>query len=261
MKRLRRWLDGSHLRAADEAIEASVEATVRVRCADLGVEGSGFVVSPEGHVVTNVHGIMSRELQNGVWVVTHSGQVEVVLNGRSYEAEVLTSQQDDKPKVFDYAILRVAARPRKWLLPYHYDRVRVGEMVACVGYPAGIEETVVTTGVVSAKVRRPSHWNTLHQMNTILTDTTISYGSSGGPMVRVRDGRVMGINTLPHEISDELAHRLNVWRGQPRVANTAVSDLIDYVLKYVNVGFNYAVSLEYARQDPAWDFRRRLRKW
>ena len=80
-------------------------------------------------------------------------------------------------------------------------------------------------------------------------------------MVRVRDGRVMGINTLPHEISDELAHRLNVWRGQPRVANTAVSDLIDYVLKYVNVGFNYAVSLEYARQDPAWDFRRRLRKW
>ncbi len=88
---------------------------------------------------------------------------------------------------------------------------------------------------------------------SIVSDALLQFGSSGGPMLEASSGKVVGINTLRHELADPLAHRLEVWSRHPSAAAfPLVRDLVEYSLKYTYVGLHHAVSVEYARQDPAW---------
>jgi len=109
----------------------------------------------------------------------------------------------------------------------------------------------VSKGVISAIISRPSHINALHRMRTFLTDTLITYGNSGGPLIRASDGKVIGITTMPHEIRDEAKERLLRYIDLPGIeVMRPIRDLIEFVLKYLTIGFNYAISIEYAISDP-----------
>jgi S1-C subfamily serine protease len=135
--------------------------------------GSGMIVSPEGHIVTNWH------------VVKGASQITVQLS----DGRVLTARMAGADPRSDIALLKVEA---EGLIPIDFgdsEQVRVGQMVFAVGNPFGLQETV-TQGIISAKGRR----TTSEAANEFFqTSTTINPGNSGGPLIDIH-GKVIGIN-------------------------------------------------------------------
>jgi serine protease Do len=141
----------------------------------LSQVGSGMIVSPEGHIVTNWH------------VVKGASQVSVQLSdGRTLQARLAGADPRS-----DIAVLKTDA---EGLIPIAFgdsEKVRVGQMVFAVGNPFGLQETV-TQGIISAKGRR----TTSEAANEFFqTSTTINPGNSGGPLIDIH-GRVIGINNF-----------------------------------------------------------------
>jgi serine protease Do len=137
-------------------------------------EGSGFIVSPDGTILTNAH------------VVRDADEVTVKLQDRrEYRAKVLGSD----PKT-DVAVLKIDAKNLP-VVPLGSTRnLQVGEWVIAIGSPYGLESTV-TAGVVSAKGRTlPGDNGT----QFIQTDVAVNPGNSGGPLFNTR-GEVVGINS------------------------------------------------------------------
>ncbi|MDH3628378.1 MAG: trypsin-like peptidase domain-containing protein [Acidobacteriota bacterium] len=143
-------------------------------------EGSGFIISTDGYVLTNHH------------VIQNSARIRVSLeNGRAYDAEVVGSD----PSI-DLALLKIDAGDHYLpTLPLgDSDAMRVGEWVLAIGNPLDFEHTV-TAGVVSAKGRRvPISGTDEGVARFIQTDAAINFGNSGGPLLDGA-GNVIGINT------------------------------------------------------------------
>jgi serine protease Do len=138
--------------------------------------GSGFVISPDGLIVTNYH------------VVEGASKVTVHLGDRRLPAEVKGTDP-----ATDLALLKVSAGGSLKYLPLgDSERLRVGEWVMAIGNPLLLEQTV-TVGVVSAKHRRIGINDTSFE-NFVQTDAAINRGNSGGPLINVA-GEVIGINT------------------------------------------------------------------
>ena len=140
-------------------------------------EGSGFVISPDGYIVTNNHVVEDMDV-----IKVH------FLDGTELEAKVVGLD----PKT-DIALLKVEVkgRPLETIALGDSDAVRPGDWVVAIGNPFGLAHTV-TAGIVSAKNRR----DVTHQSyeDFIQTDAAINPGNSGGPLIDL-DGRVIGINT------------------------------------------------------------------
>jgi len=138
-------------------------------------EGTGFVVSQDGLILTNNH------------VVDNATEVTVQFSGgQEYDAEVVGTDPST-----DLALLRIDA---KGLTPVKFgdsDDVRVGQWVVAVGDPFGLESTI-TAGIVSAKGR--THVGIANYEDFIQTDAAVNPGNSGGPLVDLH-GEVIGINT------------------------------------------------------------------
>ena len=145
--------------------------------------GSGFVVSPDGYVVTNEH------------VIGAADEIEVLFpDGRSMPATRVGSDE-----ATDLAVLKV--EPEEALPYVQFDTVStpiVGEWVIAFGNPFGLFEAgqpSVSVGVVSATGRdlRPESDGRLYR-DMIQTDAAINQGNSGGPLVNA-EGSVVGVNT------------------------------------------------------------------
>jgi serine protease Do len=136
--------------------------------------GSGFVVSDDGYVVTNVH------------VVRGASEIVVRLADHSeHRARLIGSD----PKT-DIALLKIEVAGLATLPFGDSDLLQVGEPVMAIGNPFGLEQTV-TTGIVSAKER---FIGAGPYDDFIQTDASINPGNSGGPLVDSR-GALVGINT------------------------------------------------------------------
>ncbi|HEX2419780.1 MAG TPA: trypsin-like peptidase domain-containing protein [Micromonosporaceae bacterium] len=148
--------------------------------------GSGFVISTDGHVVTNEHVAMAGGPKADLRVVFSDGSTErAKLVGASAESDI--------------AVLKV---DRTGLTPVTFgdsDRVVVGDPVIAVGAPLGLRNTV-TTGVVSA-VDRPvaGGRNDPSVFAAIQTDAPINPGNSGGALLD-GGGRVVGVNTAIYTV-------------------------------------------------------------
>ncbi|MFI5257467.1 MAG: trypsin-like peptidase domain-containing protein [Gemmatimonadales bacterium] len=143
--------------------------------------GSGFIVSPDGYIMTNNH------------VVDGASQVTVrLLDRREFRAKVIGRDPNT-----DVAVIKIDA---KGLTPAplgNSDVSRVGEWVLAVGNPLGENLTfTVTQGIISAKGRALQLPGQSQQtiQDFIQTDAAINPGNSGGPLVNVR-GEVIGINS------------------------------------------------------------------
>lgn len=144
--------------------------------------GSGFVVSPDGYILTNTH------------VVEGADRVTVeLLNHRQYQAKVVGTDPTT-----DVAVVKIDANGLTPATLGESSRARVGEWVLAVGNPLGQNLTfTVTSGIISAKGRGrldlPNRSDRSIQ-DFIQTDAAINPGNSGGPLLNVR-GEVIGINS------------------------------------------------------------------
>ncbi|MFP8879383.1 MAG: Do family serine endopeptidase [Myxococcota bacterium] len=137
--------------------------------------GSGFVISPDGYIVTNNHVIEDVE--------KITVQFE---DGTKLPAEVIGRD----PKT-DVALIKVDVEEKLFALPLGESAsVRPGEWVVAIGNPFGLEHTV-TAGIVSAKHRVIGQGS---YDDFIQTDAAINPGNSGGPLINLA-GEVIGINT------------------------------------------------------------------
>lgn len=228
-------------------------ATGKVTCSDIGKTGSGFFIG-DRFFITNNHVVTRMKIdETGAIRLDYSKQIFVKTAGGTYDATLVIDENSDPPVVYDYAILKLDVTPQAYFDVADISGISQGEEVIAIGYPLGFDEPIVSSGVISAIISRPSHINTLHLIRTFLTDTLITYGNSGGPLVRAIDGTVIGITTMSHGIRDEARERLLKYINLPGIEiMLPIRDLIDFVVRYVTVGFNYAVSIEYAINDPVF---------
>jgi serine protease Do len=139
------------------------------------VQGSGFIISPEGYILTNNH------------VIEDSEEVMVTLvDKREFTAKVIGTDPDS-----EVAVIKIDAEKLACLEMADSDKLDVGEWVLAIGNPFGLSHTV-TAGIVSAKGR--SGVGLTAYEDFIQTDAAINPGNSGGPLIDL-DGQVVGINT------------------------------------------------------------------
>ncbi len=138
-------------------------------------QGSGFIIEPDGKVVTNYH------------VVKDAREVIVVTDdGTEYKAKVLGS--DEKT---DVAVVQMEGKGKTFpTVPFASSSIRVGDWVLAVGNPFGLGGTV-TAGIVSARGREIGSGP---YDDYLQIDAPINHGNSGGPTFNLA-GEVVGMNT------------------------------------------------------------------
>ncbi|MGB5654542.1 MAG: trypsin-like peptidase domain-containing protein [Robiginitalea sp.] len=166
--------------------------------------GSGVIISPDGHIVTNNH------------VITQATQLSVTLNNnKTYEATVVGTDPTS-----DIALIKVETEePLPYLVFGDSDNVRIGEWVLAVGNPFNLTSTV-TAGIVSAKAR-----NLGRNQSFIQTDAAVNPGNSGGALVNT-NGELVGINTA---ITSQTGSYIGYSFAVPsNIARKIVQDLLEY---------------------------------
>jgi len=184
--------------------------------------GSGFILSPDGFVMTNAH------------VVEDASEVLVTLpDKREFKAKIIGAD-----KRTDVAVVKIDATGLPALKMGDVSKLRVGEWVMAIGSPFGLENTV-TAGIVSAKQR-----DTGDYLPFIQTDVAINPGNSGGPLINMR-GEVVGINSQIYSRSggfmgisfsipiDEAIRVSEQLRATGRVSRGRIGVSIDQVTKDV----------------------------
>ena len=145
----------------------------RIRRYPTQGQGSGVIVTKEGHVVTNHHVIAGQE------------KIQITLHdGKSHPARLI-----GEDTLLDIAVLKIESNETFTPLKLgDSSQTQVGQIVFAVGNPFGLGETV-TQGIISAKERSLSD----SQRDLFQTDAAINPGNSGGPLVNIR-GEIIGIN-------------------------------------------------------------------
>ena len=148
---------------------------------EAGSLGSGFIISPDGYIVTNNH------LIQGVSGTGTVDSVTVILTDRKeYTARIIGRDQAS-----DLALLKIDGTNLPYVTFGDSTRTRVGDWVIAIGNPYGLGGTV-TAGIVSALHRGITGAGAYDRY--IQTDASINMGNSGGPMFDLY-GNVIGINS------------------------------------------------------------------
>src|SRR4051812_25573358 len=151
------------------------------RTREAGSLGSGFLISPDGYIVTNNH------LVQGLTGTGTVDTVTVTLNDRrEYQARII-----GRDETSDLALLKIDGRNLPYVNWGDSTKARVGDWVIAIGDPYGVGSTV-TAGIISA-LHRGITGNGAYD-RYIQTDAAINMGNSGGPMFDL-DGNVIGINS------------------------------------------------------------------
>jgi len=138
-------------------------------------QGSGFVVTADGYILTNNH------------LVGEAEEISITLgDGRKCKAKLIGADPET-----DVAVIKIDMGDLPYVELANSDSLEVGEWVIAIGNPFGLSHTV-TAGIVSAKGR--SEIGVANYEDFIQTDAAINFGNSGGPLLNL-DGKAVGINT------------------------------------------------------------------
>jgi putative serine protease PepD len=209
-------VNGVWTRAKDSVVDIKVQTT-----SDLGqqgeAQGTGWVYSKAGYVVTNDH------------VVNGASSVTVTFpSGATFKATVVGADPST-----DVAVIKVNA-PASVLKPLpvgNSAKLVVGDPVVAIGSPFGLDGTV-TAGIVSALHRQIDAPNNFSINDAIQTDAAINHGNSGGPLFNLR-GEVVGVNAQIQSDSGD-----NAGIGFAIPSNT-VKSIADQLISKGNVQHAY----------------------
>src|SRR5258708_28435570 len=166
-------------RAVTRAVRKIRPAVVHISVSRAGSRsgaGSGFVITPDGYVLTNSH------------VAGKARSLQVSLpDGRESEAELVGDDPDT-----DLAVIRLAAPVDDWCVLGDSRRVEVGQVSIAIGSPYGFQHTV-TSGIVSALGRSMRSQAGRLIADVLQTDAALNPGNSGGPLVSSQ-GEVLGVS-------------------------------------------------------------------
>ena len=150
--------------------------------------GSGFIISPDGYIVTNAHVVAAAARGAKVESITIT-----LANRKEYVARLIGSDTNS-----DLALLKVDAANLPYVKFGDSTKARVGDWVIAIGNPFGLGGTV-TAGIVSALHRVTGQGGAYDRF--IQTDAAINKGNSGGPMFDL-NGNVIGINSQIYSPSE-----------------------------------------------------------
>ncbi len=145
--------------------------------------GSGFLISPDGYIVTNDH------------VAGNASEITVTLtNGKEYKAKLIGTDH-----ATDICLLKIEGHNLPYVTLGNSDGVMIGEWVIAFGNPFGLfnvnDKPTVTVGVISSTGMNLEPINNRYYLNMLQTDAAINGGNSGGPLANSL-GEVIGMNTL-----------------------------------------------------------------
>lgn len=180
-------LNDQYVKLSDYVSAAVVHISITMQVPGRGAaqsmgDGSGFIMSSDGWIVTNQH------------VVNGKKSVDVVLSdGREFKGKVYETGDRD----LDIALVKIDANDLPTLKFADSDEVKPGQIVVAAGSPFGLENSI-TFGHVSA-ISRPGlagdgRGDSRVYRGMIQTDASINPGNSGGPLVNI-EGEVLGMNT------------------------------------------------------------------
>lgn len=167
--------------------------------------GSGFILSQDGHLLTNAH------------VVAEADTVQVTLkDGRSFEGRVVGTD-----RVTDVAVIKIKATKLPTVKLGNSKNSVPGEWAIAIGNPLGLDNTV-TIGIISAMDRSSAQVGVPDKrVNFIQTDAAINPGNSGGPLLNAQ-GEVIGVNTAIRADAQGLGFAIPI-ETAARVANQLFS--------------------------------------
>lgn len=176
--------------------------------------GSGFIISPEGYVVTNEHVVNE---------VAEGADYDIIVVVPGYEIPI-DAQIVGGDVQTDIAVLKLEEQEE----PYSYvtigdsETLQVGELVVAIGNPLGRLEGTVTVGVVSALDRQIN--NSGYTLDLLQTDASINSGNSGGPLIN-SFGEVIGVTNAKISTGEGLGFAI------------PISDVTDEIQSIINYGF------------------------
>lgn len=174
--------------ACNEVVGITTEVTYTNffgQTSSSAVSGSGFIVSPDGYILTNYHVIEYAYKGNyAITVMLH--------DGTRYEASIVGVEDCN-----DIAVLKIDASGLDPVTFGDSDKLSVGDDVYAVGNPLGELEFSMTTGRVSALDRLITTDESAEAINMFQIDAAVNSGNSGGPVYNA-NGEVVGIVTAKY---------------------------------------------------------------
>lgn len=196
--------------------------------------GSGFIISPDGYILTNHH------------VAGNASKIVVTTTeGKRYDAEIIGSDRTS-----DVALLKIDAKNLPYLILSNSDDIIIGEWVIALGNPFGLfdlnAKPTVTVGVVSNIGVNFSQDGRVYK-GMIQTDAAISSGNSGGPLVNAL-GEVIGMNTIIFSTAQSGKGAGSIGIGWAIPINR-VKKIVDKIVANKEINRNFNIGMEVRELD------------